>query len=162
MRVPIPFAGGAVNGRFNRHRGWFHWLLFCSANSRGRPAEAFAFVFWKDLRTNLWGKPADPASYGRWALFSRDEYDDLKPAAQTVKGLLYQLRRNSTRLAGVFRVTVAVWNANVRHVMVPGFVKTKYMTAIRSGARSILISNALGAANNRTYGESVLAVEVPG
>lgn len=36
------------------------------------------FVFWKDLRTRLFGKPVDPATYGRWMLFSREAYDDLK------------------------------------------------------------------------------------
>ena len=40
--------------------------------------ESFDFVFWKDLRTKLWGKPADPATYDRWVLFSREEYDDLR------------------------------------------------------------------------------------
>jgi hypothetical protein len=46
--------------------------------------------------------------------------------------------------------------------MVPGFVKTTYTTAIRSGVDPILISNALGVAKNRTYRESVLVVEAPG
>jgi hypothetical protein len=35
-------------------------------------------VFWKDLRTKFLGKPAEPATYGRWVLFSREAYNDLK------------------------------------------------------------------------------------
>jgi hypothetical protein len=83
LRAPFPVRSAFLLRHYEREPfcGEMEGYLYDESLGPDRlPPEgnSFAFVFWKDMRTKLFGKPKDPATYGKWILFGRAEYEELK------------------------------------------------------------------------------------